>query len=88
MFLHIGNFRVLPLKDIIGIFNMDLRDNQINKQFLESFSGGKSEEDPKNNNAFIITSTRVYYSPVLPLTLQKRVLNNSVGKYSGGIIDE
>jgi hypothetical protein len=88
MFLHIGNFQVLPLKEIIGIFNMDLKNNQINKQFLESFSGGRSYQDHKNNNSFIITGNRVYYSPVLPLTLQKRVLNHSFVKYAGGVMDE
>ena len=35
MFLHIGNSRVVSLGDLIGIFNMEIKNNQVNTQFLE-----------------------------------------------------
>jgi hypothetical protein len=86
MFLHISNFRALPLKDIIGIFNMDIKNNQVNKQFLESFPSERiNSERQKKSNAFIITSDKVFYSQVLPLTLQKKAKNISYGKFSGGV---
>ena len=74
MFLHIGNSRVVSLEELVGIFNMDLKDNPTNTQFLESFpseKNTKSEEESKN--AFIITTDKVFYSPIFPLTLQRRV---------------
>ncbi len=74
MYLHIGNSRVISLEEIIGIFNMDLKNNQINTQFLESFPGGNlSKKEEQVCNAFIITAKKVCYSPISPLTLQKRV---------------
>lgn len=48
MFLHIGNSRVVSTEEIVGIFNLELKDNQINTQFLESFPGDeltKKEEE-------------------------------------------
>lgn len=74
MFLHIGNSRVVSLDDLVGIFNMDLKDNKTNQQFLESFPSDKNNKNTREaNNAFIITKEKVYYSPISPLTLQRRV---------------
>lgn len=73
MFLHIGNSRVVYLKDIIGIFNLELKNNQVNNQFLESSSGTKiTKQEKENNSAFVITTQKVFYSPISSLTLQKR----------------
>lgn len=74
MYLHIGNSRVVSMDEVIGIFNMDLKNNQINTQFLESFPGGSlSRKEEQTCNSFIITKKKVCYSPISPLTLQKRV---------------
>jgi hypothetical protein len=74
MFLHIGNSRVVSLKEIVGIFNMDLKDNPTNLQFLESFPAAKSTKSEKESkNSFIITTEKIFYSPIFPLTLQRRV---------------
>ncbi|NMB35333.1 MAG: DUF370 domain-containing protein [Firmicutes bacterium] len=73
MFLHIGNSRVVYLKDIIGIFNLEIKNNQVNNQFLESNIGTKiTEKERENNSAFVITKQKVFYSPISSLTLQKR----------------
>jgi hypothetical protein len=73
MFLHIGNSRVVYLKDIIGIFNLELKDSQVNNQFLESNIGTKiSEREKENNSAFVITTQKIFYSPISSLTLQRR----------------
>ncbi|HHT46061.1 MAG TPA: DUF370 domain-containing protein [Firmicutes bacterium] len=76
MFLHIGNSRVVSLGDLIGIFNMEIKNNQVNTQFLESNVRddddiGKKEE--QTANSFVITEKKIYYSPISPLTLQKRI---------------
>lgn len=74
MFLHIGNSRVVSLEELVGIFNMDLKDNPTNTQFLESFPSEKStKSEEESKNAFIITTDKVFYSPIFPLTLQRRV---------------
>ena len=74
MFLHIGESRVVSLDELVGIFNMDLKDNPTNKQFLESFpSDKKSKNEKKSKNAFIVTTDKLFYSPIFPLTLQRRV---------------
>ncbi len=77
MFLHIGDSRVVYLKDIVGIFNLEIKDNQVNNQFLESSIGTKiTEQEKENNNAFVITTQKVFYSPISSLTLQKRTEKN------------
>ncbi|HAA34945.1 MAG TPA: DUF370 domain-containing protein [Firmicutes bacterium] len=74
MFLHIGNSRVVSLDEVIGIFNLELKNNQVNNQFLESFPGEKlTRKEEELCNTFIITEKKVYYSPISPLTLQKRI---------------
>lgn len=73
MFLHIGKSHVVYLKDIIGIFNLEIKNNQVNNQFLESSLGTKiTEEEKENNSSFVITAQKVFYSPISSLTLQKR----------------
>jgi len=77
MFLHIGNSRVVSLQEIIGIFNLEIKNNQVNTQFLESSPGEKiNKEEEKALNSFVITKDKVYYSPISPLTLQKRIEKN------------
>ncbi len=77
MFVHIGNSRVVPLKEILGIFNMNIKNNRINVQFLESFpSEGGSDEKGQPPNAFVLTPQKIYYSPLSPQTLQRRVERN------------
>lgn len=77
MFLHIGNSRVVYLKDIVGIFNLEIKDNQVNNQFLESSLGTQiTEQEKENNSAFVITTQKVFYSSISSLTLQKRTEKN------------
>lgn len=74
MFLHIGNSRVVSLQEIIGIFNLELKNVQVNNQFLESFPSERlTREEEELCNTFIITKDKVFYSPISPLTLQKRI---------------
>ncbi|NLL59019.1 MAG: DUF370 domain-containing protein, partial [Firmicutes bacterium] len=61
-------------EEVIGIFNLELKNNQVNNQFLESFPGEKlTRKEEELCNTFIITEKKVYYSPISPLTLQKRI---------------
>jgi hypothetical protein len=74
MFLHIGNARIVFKRDVIGIFHMNLRDNLINKQFLESASARdfNRNSDLKRYKSFIVTGSDVLVSPVVPATLARR----------------
>ncbi len=79
MFLHIGGDVVIPIKDIIAIF--DLEKTTISKdtrEFLrtaeeEGFVESISDDLPKS---FVLTETdknsKIYLSPISSTTLQKR----------------
>ncbi len=74
MFLHIGYSRIVFKENIIGVFHMNLKDNPINKQFLESankrnFFRNCNLDDYKS---FIVTDTDLFFSPVVPATLTRR----------------
>jgi hypothetical protein len=79
MFLHIGDSRVVFLEDLVGIFNMNLQDNPTTLQFLESFPTEKGRAKDRNtSNSFVITTDKIYYSLISPLTLQRRVQKNQL----------
>ncbi|MGI6328085.1 MAG: extracellular matrix regulator RemB [Dethiobacteria bacterium] len=77
MFLHIGNSRVVSLEELIGIFNLEIKNNQVNTQFLESnYRDNNNQKEEKTANSFVITRKKIYYSSISPLTLQKRIEKN------------
>ncbi len=80
MFLHIGYSRIVYKKDLIGIFHMNLKDNPINKQFLESSSKGNFYLSSKLEEckSFIVTEDGLFFSSVVPATLARR--NEAPGK--------
>lgn len=79
MFLHIGGDVVIPVKNIIAIFDIESTTiSKDTKEFLtiaeeEGFIKSISEDLPKS---FIITETdkksKIYLSPISSVTLQKR----------------
>lgn len=79
MFLHIGGDVVIPLKNVIAIFDIDSTTvSKDTKEFLkiaeeEGFIESISYDLPKS---FIITETdkksKIYLSPISSVTLQKR----------------
>jgi len=74
MYLHIGNTQIVFCKDIVGIFNIDLRQNSTNKQFINAalpniFLGSGDFEKYKT---FIVTSDNVYLSSIASITLARR----------------
>ncbi len=80
MFLHLGNDVVVPMKDIIAIFDMENTTTaKDTREFLrvaqeEEFVENVSDDLPKS---FVVTEVeqgnRVYISPISAATLQKRV---------------
>jgi extracellular matrix regulatory protein B len=79
MFLHLGENVVVPLKDIIGIFDMETSTyNSDTVQFLraaeeDGFVQRITKEKPKS---FIVAEvnkkSKVFFSPISSATLGKR----------------
>jgi len=74
MFIHIGGAQIVFYSDLIGIFNYDILENNVNRNLTDSFLTKmvpvKSSSDrPKS---LVVTNERVYTSPISPLTLSRR----------------
>lgn len=74
MFLHIGNSQIVFNRELIGIFNLDRTDKNVNKQFLDSASDSSLETSCNSDRpkSFVVTDRCVYTSPISPLTLSRR----------------
>jgi regulator of extracellular matrix RemA (YlzA/DUF370 family) len=81
VFLHLGGDVVIPLSEVVAIFESELAtESRAADEFLKTardegllvdVSGGR----PK---AFVVTSDRVYLSQISSLTLKKRAENVAV----------
>lgn len=79
VFLHLGENIVVPVKDVIGIFDIDVaRYSADTMQFLrmaedDGFVERVTNEEPKS---FVIAEvnkmSKIYYSPISSSTLTKR----------------
>lgn len=74
MFLHIGESNIVFLNDLVGIFNLDIKDKEENRQFLEfsSKAEGFKREDMEKNKSFIVTQNKVFFSPISSNALARR----------------
>jgi hypothetical protein len=79
MFLHIGGSRVVAGEDIIGIFDIRIKDKQCNKEFLQSTTL-RNDHGDEEIKAFIVTTGSVSFSPIAPVTLKKRFQANIFDK--------
>lgn len=75
MFIHIGDDHVIQSKDVIAIIDYSLvTSSTINEEMLQELRREKeiiaTEEDL--TKAIVITTNKVYYSPLSVLTLKKR----------------
>lgn len=75
MFLHIGGSKVIAAKDIIGIFDVQIKDKQCNKEFLQS-ANTTSPPAAEEYKSFVVTRDSVSFSPIAPGTLKKRLNSN------------
>ncbi|MDP4090088.1 MAG: DUF370 domain-containing protein [Bacillota bacterium] len=83
MFLHLGENVVVPIKDVIGIFDMETSTyGSDTAQFLRA-----AEEDgfvervtPEKPKSFVIAEvdkkSKIYLSPISSVTLSKRTIVN------------
>ncbi len=70
MHLHIGGTKIIPGREIIGIFTTKIQDKACNREFLQ-YSPTENVGDEKAS--FVVTDTKVYFSPIAPATLLKRL---------------
>jgi hypothetical protein len=80
MYLHIGGSRVLRAEELLGIFDIRIRDRQCNREFLQvsgvdDRGGGRTEY-----KSFVVTTGKVYFSPIAPGTLKKRLQGKAFDK--------
>ncbi|WP_163539648.1 extracellular matrix/biofilm biosynthesis regulator RemA family protein [Gracilibacillus sp. YIM 98692] len=75
MFIHIGDDHVIQSKDVVAIIDYSLvTSSTINEEML---TGLKEKQqtvttDEDITKAIVVTSDKVYYSPLSVLTLKKR----------------
>lgn len=78
MFLHLGGEVSVPQKEILGIFDFEAaKKSPVTKEFLELARNDKIVVEiagPQQIKSFIITNTKVFFSPISSTTLQKRAL--------------
>jgi|LSQX01.3.fsa_nt_gb hypothetical protein len=74
MYIHIGNAQIVFKKELIGIFKMDLRENPVNKQFVESANADDFSRNIKleHYKSFLLTDGDLLFSPIIPATLARR----------------
>ncbi len=74
MFVHIGNSQIVFSNEVIGIFNLNNEESEINSEFLNTDSNHPTSilSGSVRQKSFIVTDRKVYISPISPLTLSKR----------------
>ncbi len=79
MYVHLGGEVVVPIQEIIGIFDARLVEgNDDNRHFMDSArSQGRmrAETPPTERKSIVVTTGGVYTSAISSLTLVRRVMN-------------
>jgi len=71
MFLHIGGSQVVAARDVVGIFDIRIKEKQCNREFLQASKKG-SAGNSEGKKAFVVTTQEVSFSSIAPGTLRKR----------------
>lgn len=73
MFLHLGSDVMVPVKDILAIYDHKTIELAANKETLESMMSKKEVvEISKEAKSYIFTNDKIYLSVISSLTLKKR----------------
>lgn len=75
MFLHIGGSCVVAAGDVVGIFDIRIKEKQCNKEFLQSVKVDRNSVG-EEFKSFIVTTDMVSFSSIAPGTLKKRFQTN------------
>lgn len=80
MFLHIGGSQIIFSNDLIGIFDYNLAETDSGNNSIFYDKGNLNKTAQKNGSdipkSFIVTDSKVFVSPISPLTLSKRQKNS------------
>lgn len=78
MFLHLGGEVTVPQKEILGIFDFEAAiKSPVTKEFLDLARSDKLVVEIagfQQVKSFIITNSKVFFSPISSTTLQKRAI--------------
>ena len=73
MFLHLGSDVMVPVKDILAIYDHKTMELPENQKTLEIMMSGKEVvEISKEVKSYIFTDDKIYLSVISSLTLKKR----------------
>lgn len=76
MFVHLGGDVVVPKEEVIAILNTQLmKKTEVNREFMELAENDgfiNSISDKSNAKSVVITSKKIYLSPISSVTLKKR----------------
>ena len=79
MYLHLGGDVVVPIREIVGIFDARLlAGNEDNQRFVDAAQAQgriRAEVALAECKAVVVTTAGVYTSAISSLTLQKRVIH-------------
>ena len=79
MYVHLGGEIVVPIQDIIGIFDTRIvADNDDNQRFLSNALANRrmmTEIPDRDRKSMVVTTHGVYWSAISSLTLVRRVMN-------------
>jgi len=75
MFIHLGGDVMVQSKEVIAIFDLKMKySSDSTKEFLDvaDEEGFVVVIDENESKSFVVTTRKVYYSPISSLTLKKR----------------
>ena len=73
MFLHIGGAQIVFNRELIGIFKINMTDEEENAGFIAAADAQpKGIKGPGCPKSFVLTDRNIYLSPISPLTLSRR----------------
>ncbi|QDI91635.1 DUF370 domain-containing protein [Salicibibacter halophilus] len=79
MFVHIGGYTVIRSKDIVAILNYDVHESStVTQQYLASLNENeivKIAPDGDSTKSLVVTSEKLYHSPISSTTLKRRSQN-------------
>lgn len=72
MYIHIGDDFVVPIRDIVAIFDYKIKNSPIVEEFLNGQAETIISSAVGSPRSIVVTETNVYLSPLSSRTLKKR----------------
>lgn len=77
LYIHIGGDAMVRTDDLVGIFDSRVQQSLITKAFIHKANETESNEilDVDEIKSFVVTKTKIFYSPISSSTLKKRAVS-------------